>query len=411
MKVIGIESSGAGTNNQIRGVILEAAKEENSVPVTRNDLLKAADGTLLHHSKFNSEKDYLAAIDAAVSAYCLELRKNGAKAPEFVVLPYDHSNGPVEYEGIDILSRGLKQSFAEHGVKIKTMVIASNLYNYQDVDLIHVGKHQLSAADEQTLRETPSLKSRIIETLGVPSNLSWLRIKQEAGSPLKKAELAKFRGRKTVLFSLGGKTENGAITFTLDDAKKLFDAALKLKCAGYKVAFTNSPRTPDDVTDFLYEKCKLLNMDFYNSKQLARTFEEAERNFRLYDGKYKNEFAAQAERTGGNIYPAILSVCSFVVNTHDSFSYTSDAAALGITSVVYTGNKIDSERRPDCHKLFSLCHESGYVVSLDEALTKITKKEKLATKPMSGVSSQIIQGMQHANTDLYLTISKSHREH
>ena len=38
-----------------------------------------------------------------------------------------------------------------------------------------------------------------------------------------------------------------------------------------------------------------------------------------------------------------MSVCDFVVNTHDSFSYTSDAAAIGISSVVYTGNNIDKK--------------------------------------------------------------------
>lgn len=47
MRVIGIESSGAGTNNQIRGVILEGAEKGEKIPVTRGDLLKAPDGTLL----------------------------------------------------------------------------------------------------------------------------------------------------------------------------------------------------------------------------------------------------------------------------------------------------------------------------------------------------------------------------
>jgi len=82
-----------------------------------------------------------------------------------------------------------------------------------------------------------------------------------------------------------------------------------------------------------------------------------------------------------------------VVNTHDSFSYTSDAAALGIPSVVYTGNFIDKQRRPDCYKLFDLCHQKGYVISLDEAIEKINKEEKLTTKKMDDVSTQLVKAM------------------
>ena len=170
------------------------------------------------------------------------------------------------------------------------------------------------------------------------------------------------RGKKNMLFSLGGMTDNGAIGFDLSDAEKLMQAAIKLKAKGYNVIFTNSPRTPSDVTDYLYEKCQAFHMAFFNSKKIALTQEDA-KNFRNYDGKYKAEFEEQA-RTVGNIYPAILDVCEFVVNTHDSFSYTSDAAALGIPSVVYTGNHIDKERRPDCYKLFDLCHEGGYAIKL-----------------------------------------------
>ena len=184
--------------------------------------------------------------------------------------------------------------------------------------------------------------------------------------------------KKNVLFSLGGITDNGAIGFDLKDAENLFKSALKLKTKGYNVIFTNSPRTPSDVTDYLYEKCKLFHMEFFNSKKIAQTKEE-EKIFRNYNGKYKKEFDEQAKSVG-NIYPAVLDVCEFVVNTHDSFSYTSDAAALGIPSVVYTRNFIDEERRPDCYKLFDLCHKEGHVISLDEALKKIDKGESLKTK-------------------------------
>ncbi len=146
-------------------------------------------------------------------------------------------------------------------------------------------------------------------------------------------------------------------------------------------------------------------MDFYNSKQLAQNPDEAEKNFRIYDGNHKDDFAQQAQKIGGNIYPAILDVCDFVVNTHDSFSYTSDAAALNITSVVYTGNEIDFSSRPDCKKLFDICEKDGYAISLDQALDKLTKGQTLKTKELTGVSKQLVQAMcnicQNQNTKSY----------
>ena len=392
MRVIGIESSGAGTNNQIRGVILEGAEKGEKIPVTRDDLLKAPDGTLLHSANYSSAKEYREAITQTVDNFCAQLKQNKEQAPDFVVLPYDQSKGTMEVLGLEVLSSELKKSFAKQGIAVKTMVIASALHDYENIDLIHVGKHQLSDEDEAKLAQDAKLRAKVVATEGVPSNLSKVRIGQEANSPLKKQELEQYRGKKNALISLGGKTDNGAIQFTLEDAHNLINYAKRLSLKGYNVIFTNSPRTPNDVTDYLYEKCHSLHMNFYNSKKIAQNTEDAA-NFRIYDGKYKEEFAQQAEKIGGNIYPAVLDVCDFVVNTHDSFSYTSDAAALGITSVVYTGNQIDFARRPDCKKLFEQCEKAGYVISFDTAIHTLDQYEELKTKPMLGVSAQLVKAM------------------
>ncbi|MBR2299211.1 MAG: hypothetical protein IJ870_01395 [Alphaproteobacteria bacterium] len=407
MHIIGIETQGLGYNNQMRGVVMSGAKEckrGKKVPVSRKALLKGLDGTLLHPKNFASLTDFEKAVQASIDVY---LKEN--KAPDFVILPFDHANGESENQDVDVLSLAVKDAFTKHGHNVKTMVMASNLYDYQNVDLIHVGKHLLSAKDEQVLQSSPKLQAKVVETLGVPSNISWSLIKNLAHLPPaekilekygtfkkvlsgnllygKDAAIEKNREKKNVLFSLGGITDNGAIGFSLKDAEKLFISAIALTEMGYNVIFTNSPRTPSDVTDYLFEKCRDFNnkgknledkapalyqryknchMEFFNSKKIAQNDEEA-KNFRNYSGKYKAEFEKQAKSIG-NIYPAVLNICEFVVNTHDSFSYTSDAAALGIPSVVYTGNYIDKERRPDCYKLFDLCHQKGYVISLDEAL-------------------------------------------
>lgn len=425
MQIIGIETEGLGTNNQMRGVIVAGAKlrrRGEKAPVSREALLKAPDGTLLHPKNFNSEQDFNRAVQASVNAYLTE-----NKAPDFVVLPLDHAKSKEENKDVDAVSKAVKEAFKAYGHQIKTMVLASNLYNYQNVDLIHVGKHLLSTEDEKVLQNNPHLKSKVVETLGVPSNINWQSIRNLAHQPVAEKVLNKYRsfkkvlsgnllygkdatveaqrGKKNVLFSLGGMTDNGAIGFDIKDAENLMKAAIKLKSKGYNVIFTNSPRTPSDVTDYLFEKCQAFHMEFFNSKKIALTEDEA-KNFRNYNGKHKAEFEEQ-QKTIGNIYPAILDVCEFVVNTHDSFSYTSDAAALGIPSVVYTGNYIDRQKRPDCYKLFDLCQKGGYAVSLEEAMAKIEKGETLKTKKMDAVSEQLVKAMaqslsnvrQKTNTD------------
>ena len=369
---------------------------------------------MLHPKNFANSEDFEKAVLTSVDAYLSE-----NEAPDFVVLPLDHAHGSQENKDVDVLSKALKEAFKVHGHEVKTMVLASNLYDYQHVDLIHVGKHLLKNEDNKVLKENPSLQAKVVETLGVPSNINWQTIRKHvydvqdkyeklsvqlqqkfgkikrvlSGNLLyaKGAMIDHSRDKKNVLFSLGGITDNGAIGFELSDAEKLMKTAIKLKAKGYHVIFTNSPRTPSDVTDYLYEQCQTWHMEFFNAKKIASNKLEA-KNFRNYSGKYVAEFAEQ-KKAMGNIYPGILDVCEFVVNTHDSFSYTSDAAALGIPSVVYTGNYIDKERRPDCYKLFDLCHEGGYAISLDEAMERLERGKSLQTKKMDSVSNQLVKAM------------------
>lgn len=405
MKILGIASGNMGTDNQIRGVILEGAKNEKTVPVTRNELLMSLDGKPLLRENYSDDKKFNRDVNDAVDRY---LQENNA--PDFVVLPVNHSSLAEDNKKVDLLSKSVKDSFAKHGYNVKTMAITSNLYDYENVDLIHVGKHLLTEAEEKKISSNPRLKSRVVETLGVPSNISQTSINALAGGPKVKGIIDKYKkmreaGKKIALFSLGGKTDNGQISFTMEDAQNLLSSARVLKMRGYEVIFTNSPRTPNEVTDYLYENCPKYNIEFYNSKKVA-TNEQEKANFRNYDGKHKEVFSENNEKVG-NIYPAILSVCDFVVNTHDSFSYTSDAAAIGIPSVVYTGNNIDKTKRNDCYKLFELCHEEGYVLDLKEAMAKVAKKEQVKTVPMSNVSSQLVRAMTKHLANTY-THSKHH---
>ena len=175
MNIIGIKTEGLGTNNQMRGIVMagvEYAKKDTTIPVSREALLEAGDGTLLHPRNFSGQEAFDRAVQSSIDAY---LSENAA--PEFVVLPLDVAKSESENKDVDVLSASVKKAFAARGYTVGTMVMTSNLYNYQDVDIIHVCKHLLSSQDEEILRNNPKLKEKVVETLGVPSNINWSFIK------------------------------------------------------------------------------------------------------------------------------------------------------------------------------------------------------------------------------------------
>lgn len=398
MIVVGIESGRAGSDNQTRGIILECA-EKDKVPTTKSQLLRATDGKILHLNEYSNSAEFHKAVFHTLEGYYQALKQENIPFPDYFVIPFDQSK-PKEDEcrSIDLLAGYIKEFAKTKKIKTKIIALTAGVYNYQNVDFAHIGRHQITSADEALLKTSPNIKDKLIITDGVPSNLNWMNIEMQANSPQKSAELAQYRGKKVALFSLGGKTSNGAINFTTEDAQTLLEGAKKLKNQGYEVIFTNSPRTPNEVTDFLYENCKDKGFAFYNSKRITDNSQEAIDNFTIYHGKYNEEFRSQSEHIGGNIYPAILSLCrhdGFVLNTWDSFSYTSDAATLGITSVVYNGNKIDTNRRPDCKKLLEICEQCGYIKVFDDAFINLPDKYK-KTKPMPVVNKVICSEMKKA---------------
>ena len=187
MRIIGVETEGLGYNNQMRGVIISGAKmrkKKDKVPVSRDALLKAPDGTMLHPKYFPT--NFEATVQTVVDNY---LQSN--KVPDFCLLPLDHSHSDTENKDVDTMSLAIKKAFKARGHNIKTMVMASNLYDYKHVDLAHVGKHLLSEKDEQLLKKNQNLRSKVVLTLGVPSNISWTAIRNFAHYPAAEKVLEK----------------------------------------------------------------------------------------------------------------------------------------------------------------------------------------------------------------------------
>ena len=131
-------------------------------------LLEASDGTILHPKNFLTQKTFNQAVQSSIDDYLVE-----NTVPDFVVLPFDVAKAKRENKDIDKLSASIKRAFSAHGYNVKTMVISGNLYDYKSVDLIHVCKHLLTSEDEMVLQGNSKLKAKIMETLGVPSNINW----------------------------------------------------------------------------------------------------------------------------------------------------------------------------------------------------------------------------------------------
>ena len=396
MIVIGVSSGNLGDDNQMRGIIVKARDPHEPTPISRDMLLTALDGRVLHPQNFANDEEFCVAVDASVDAY---MKKN-KNFPQYVILPINHSAPQEDNPLVDYLSQKIKAAFAKHNVAIKTMVLISNLYNYKNVDLINIAKQRMSDEDVKILQTDANLRKKTIITLGVPSNISMSAIKHFINARKSHKVLDNIRQdeRKIALVALGGEAPNGAAKFTLNDAEELFNMAIILEQHGYRVIFTNGWRTPNKVADYLYEKCRQCkNIIFYNSKKIAQSDSE-KNNPHFYDGKYCAAFAQQKEKID-NIYPIALSVCDIYIGTYDSFSYTAEGAALGLTTVVYTKNKID-DTRPDCRKLYQLCHDAGYVMSVDEMLLRLKNHKDLYTLKMPDTTLQIVKALKISATEV-----------
>lgn len=376
MEYCGFFSGRLGSDNQTRGLILEA-EANTKVPVTRDKLLKSSDGQPLDRSRYKNESEFKKDVFAALDTYLLD-----AKKPDVFVLPFNHGDMENAANNTDALAKTVKDYYSERGLgNVTTLVLTSAFNDYKHVDLANVPYHLMNEEQAKRLQKETDLQKKIVTTLGVAGNLTRLRIQQEGNLPRFQEELAQYKnGKPTVFFSLGGRVEGPEIQFTMKDAENIWKKAEEFQKNGFNVAIGNSPRTPTDVTDFLFEKSSENGVAFYNAKKIA---ENEISDFRQYTGKYKKEFAEQQARLG-NIYPAILSVSDIVVGTKDSFAYTSDTAALGIKTAVYSDMYIDPKKRPDCDRLFASVKDK-YVFDLNDPRV-FNPAEKLPVLPQTNAT-------------------------
>ena len=148
--------------------------------------------------------------------------------------------------------------------------------------------------------------------------------------------------------------------------QKLLADAKHLAAAGYGVVFVNGPRTPNNVTDYLFEKAaQLPDIIFQNSKKIASSDDErTPAHWRIYSGQNEAVFRTLAKL--GNVYPGVLGwPNTLVVHTMDSYSSCETSGAAIPTAISKKGLWVDPAARYDCHNLEQLLCPR-YAIDFDE---------------------------------------------
>ena len=303
--------------------------------------------------------------------------------PRVFVTPYDMTENSSATLNADMLCKAVKEYYKHNNLGfVLTALINGRLYDYQYVDLVNVPKHLLTLRSRMKLLQNRGLRKKVLFTLGTINNFSRNNVTIKYAELLKKVSeinddaepIKEFKEKfsnfsktsKKVVFCLGGRVEGTEILFDVSYAQHLYGQAEKLAKNGYGVIFVNGPRTPNDVSDFLYKKTREnKNIIFQNSKAIAVNDEERQPSkWRIYSGKYEEEFKNLQKI--GNIYPGILGFDNtLVVHTMDSYSGCETSGAAIPTAISAKGIYVDPNIRYDCHNLVKiLCPK--YAVDFDE---------------------------------------------
>ena len=290
--------------------------------------------------------------------------------PRVFVAAYNLTEKGNTEENTDMLCRVIKEYYAQNNLgQVLTTVLSSKVHEYKYVDLINVPKHIMTFNSRIRLLQNKKLRKKVLITIGTINNFSRKNINEKFKILLRqidalekdvdlKSEIAKLKQYiqtpKKVVLCLGGRVEGPEIIFEINYAQKLFSDAERLVKNNYGVIFVNGPRTPSNVSDFLFEQAQNHpSILFFNSKRIATEEEKTPQNWRLYFGRYEKEFKKQQKL--GNIYPGILGFDNtLVMHTLDSYACCETANAAIPTAISSRGLYISPKVRYDCYNLYKL---------------------------------------------------------
>ena len=297
----------AGCRNQILGAF-DAINNLTGNVKTPDELFVLPEGisdymdikTPLCYSQFNNYDKFKQILFKRLDIFMAK----SSFVPHIFITVYNPTESNIPGKDADKLCAAIKEYYKDNNLgNVLTVVLTSRYYKYKYVDLVNIPKHLMTFSLRIRLLRNKNLRKRILITVGTINNFNIQKVKSkfvELNNTLKKLKsdkelkeiVAKFenyqRTSKKVVFLLGGRVEGPEIVFDIDYARKLFSDAKKLAATGFGVVIVNGPRTPNNVTDFLYEK-SLENKDriFQNSKKIAQNDEDRGLSkWRIYSGKH-----------------------------------------------------------------------------------------------------------------------------
>jgi hypothetical protein len=378
-----------GCQNQILGAF-QALYDINKTDYDCNDLLIFPDEAKqisdvkygINYSQFASYEAFSKKISSLLDDYLPKVKK----IPNVFITVYNHTESDTPSENADALCRSVKEYYAQHNLgPIFTVVLSSRFYEYQHADLVNIPKHLMTASDNLRLIGNHELHKKSLLTTGIihSFNINSVRLNRlkldhklselENDADLKDtvAKINDYKKKdKRVVFCLGGRVKGKEIQFSLEYAQKLFAEAEALTAQGFGVAFVNGPRTPSDVTDYLYEQAgKNPQIIFQNCKKIAQNDEDRKsENWLIYSGKNEENFKKMQKL--GNIYQGLLGYPNtLVVHTMDTYASCETAGAGIPTAISRNGIYIDPVVRYDCIKLAKLLCPK-YAIDFDDFVNR-----------------------------------------
>lgn len=388
MEVIAFPTPSVGYQNQLKGAIGAVAdlkgyhiEEERFFLLPENAKSIADVGKEAYYSHFKDYKSFAKFVwqmfDSAI--------KRDKVVPKVVLIAYDQSESAEPGHHVDMTGRAIKEYYREKKLgNVFVAVISSRFYKYKYIDLINIPKFLLTFYTRLRLFESKKMRRRSLVTVGIINNfkpsvvqsakadlllkLKKLSQKQDLAPIVSKLQ-AFCKAPKRVVFCLGGRVEGNEIIFDLRDAATLAEQVQTLASAGYAVAIVNGPRTPNNVTDYLYKAFKENpQVVFHNCKRIAQNEAEAS-SWRIYSGDYETDFKLHAQI--GNIYPAVVGFeNTLVVHTLDTYASCETASAAIPTAVMSNVPYIDKAKRYDCYNLQELLCPK-YAADFDRFLSSV----------------------------------------
>ena len=332
----------------------------------------------LYFSAFKDFDTYYAEVAKLLDVF---MAKNNI-VPRIFVTAYTQGLNSDAAENVDMLCKAVKTYYKKKKLgMVMTAVLTSRVHKYKYVDLINVPKHLMTFKSRIRLLQDKILRKKTLVTIGTINNFNLKTVKEKHKTFTKLlSDLEKdgdfltwrekferyIKTSKKAVICLGGRVDGVEIVFDINYAKKLLADAERLSQVGFGVIIVNGSRTPNDVTDFLYEKTlKHSSIIFHNCKRIAEDdSDRAPQRWRIYSGKYEQEFSKFQKI--GNIYPAVLGFDNtLVMHTMDSYGCCETANAAIPTAISSRGLYIDAAIRYDCSNLQQLLCPK-YAIDWDE---------------------------------------------